>query len=179
MINESIIIRKAWRSELPSLVLFGLSAVAAPVLSAWFPSSIIRGELLTIGTTRLLLDLPLYWLLPVAALLRAIFRVYNVAYVICPEFIESREGILSLRQSITRIRYEDIKSIETDQSVLDRILDVGLVEMATAATGEVEVAMKGVERPKAIQDLVQEERDRKQRQLGARAARDGSRAYNE
>lgn len=156
---ERLVLRKVWRSELFGMILFLGTLIAAPIISSYFPGSVIRGELLRVAGTVYYLRLPLAWLIPATILMTVLWRIYNVCYQIDAKGIEAREGILSLSQSITRIRYEDIRSIETFQTILGRIINVGTVEMGTAATGEVEIRMRGIASPKYFQELIQMRRE--------------------
>ncbi len=163
MVKEKVIIRKVWRSELPRLVLFVVLLVVAPVLSNIFGGSVITGELFSLLGVTYYLSLPLWWLVPAFMLLEVAWRIYNVRYVVDELGIESWDGILSLKQQITHVRHEDVRSIETDQSVLERILDVGEVQIATAATGGVEITFQGVPSPKKMQNWLQAKRDKVQK----------------
>jgi uncharacterized membrane protein YdbT with pleckstrin-like domain len=163
MIERRVIINKVWRSELPRLILFIASLFLAPLFSAQFPPSVIHGELLNIGSQKFYLSLPLFWLVPCAFLINVIFHMYNVWYTVDAKGIEARDGILSVRQVITRIRFEDIRSIETDQSLLERILSVGTVRLGTAATDDWEVYFHGVDNPKKLQRWLLAERDERQK----------------
>ena len=165
MIEGKVVVTKSWRSELWGLVVYVVLLVASPVLSDVVPESVIRGPLFSVGSRTIYLSLPLFWLVPMSALLYLIARMYDVWYVIDRQGIEAWTGILSLRQSITRLRHEDVRSIETDQTVMERLLDVGEVRVATAATDSVEVVFQGVASPKALQAWLQAERDEVQKRL--------------
>jgi len=157
--RRTIVIPKVWRSEVPRLIVLALLAVASVVLSQLFPWSVLTAPIGSIGGYQVSLSLPLFWLLPLMGFFEVAFRIYNVRYLIDARGIEARIGILSLNQSITRIRFEDIRSIETHQTLLERILNVGLIEMGTAASAGVELVFRGVARPKEVQDMLQRERD--------------------
>lgn len=161
MAGRYVVIRKVWRSELALLAAFVLLSIASVMLSKEFPASIIRGELLQLGSSHLVLDLPLLWLLPVSALGLAIQRIYNVRYTMDANGIQTKVGIISLKQTITRIRFEDVRSVETHQSLLERLLDIGSVGVGTAAEAGIEVEMFGIAAPYAVQQLVQKERERR------------------
>jgi uncharacterized membrane protein YdbT with pleckstrin-like domain len=133
------------------------------VLSRQFPGSVMSGEVFRLGSFRLMLSLPLFWLMPLLAFVATASRIYNVRYVIDTRGVEARVGILSLNQRITRVRYEDIRSVETDQTLLGRLLDYGVLEISTAASDAVEVSLEGIAAPKEIQDLLQKEREARQR----------------
>ena len=68
--------------------------------------------------------------------------------------VESAEGIVARNKS--NVRYAHIRSAEVKQGIIDRLLDVGSVELATAGSAEVEIIFKGVLDPVAIQNEVNE-----------------------
>jgi len=167
--NEgSIPIPKVWRSEIGGVVFFLLSVVVGGGLSAYLPGSVIVGEILPLGLSVVYLKLPLFWLIPLTSLIHLLFKMYNVRYQADTRGVEAIVGILSLNQRIIRVRYEDVRSIETDQTVIERLLDVGDVEIGTAGTAGVELTLAGVGAPKEVQDMIQAERDKRQR-LGQRS----------
>ena len=155
ILHRPIVITRAWRSELGRVAFFVVTAVAAPFLSFYFPGSIIAGKMFSIGGTSYWLDLPLFWLVPACALFLAVLKIYNARYIIDEDGVESRDGILSLKQTIVRFRHEDIRSVETDQTILDRMLDTGTLYISTAATGDAESTMSGIRSPKKVQSLLQ------------------------
>ena len=73
-------------------------------------------------------------------------------YKLCVNSVETAEGIVARNKS--SIRYGHIRSAEVKQGVIDRILDVGSVELATAGSSEVEIIFKGIHNPVAIQEEV-------------------------
>jgi len=159
MIEDQTIIPKVWRSEMFRLGFFAVSAIASVPLSRLFPASVLHGEILSIGETRVTLSLPLFWLLPAAALLSALYRIYNVRYAVDKTGIESIKGRLSFSQTTVRIRYEDIRSIETEQSIMERVFNVGTVAIGTAAGAGIEMELQGISSPVLVQRLIQGERD--------------------
>jgi membrane protein YdbS with pleckstrin-like domain len=77
---------------------------------------------------------------------------YGHSYHIGHDQIESRVGIIARR--LQRLEYLKISGVEIDQGVIDRLLDIGRVEIATANTGGVEVQFDGVYNPMAVQEEV-------------------------
>lgn len=159
--KKGVVIPKVWRSELGRLAVYILLSIASVVLSRQFPGSIIYGELITVGSTRVDLGLPLFWLFPVFALMELLFRIYNVRYEVNTRFIEARIGRLSFHQRLVRIRYEDIRGVETSQTLLERFLDIGDVFVGSAATDGMEVKISGIAAPLEVQDMIQSERDKR------------------
>jgi len=163
----SIPIPKVWRSEIGGVVFFIVCIIGAAALSRYLPGTVIVGELVPLGLSVVYLKFPLFWLAPLSCWIHLLFKMYNVRYSADTRGVEAVVGILSLNQRIIRVRYEDVRSIETDQTVIERMLDVGDVEIGTAGTAGVELTLAGVGAPKEVQDMVQAERDKRQR-LGQR-----------
>lgn len=161
--KKGLSISKTWRSEIKSVIAFFFLGALSIWLSHEYPGSVVAGKLFSIGSTTLMLSLPLFWFLPMFALGRALVRIYNVHYVIDQRGIEAHVGILAMNQRITRVRFEDIRSVETDQTIVERALDIGNVEIGTAATSGVEVVFEGVAAPYELQDMILRERDNRQR----------------
>jgi uncharacterized membrane protein YdbT with pleckstrin-like domain len=161
MIKNQVIVAKTWRSEVKRMMIFVVLSVISVYMTHLFPGSVIEGKIITVGDSSLLFALPLFWLMPVGAVGNIIFRIYNVRYVIDSRGIEAKVGILAMNQRITRVRFEDIRSVETEQTMLERILCIGDVEIGTAATGDIEILFQGIAAPTEVQDMIQAERDRR------------------
>lgn len=158
--KTEIVIPKVWRSEIKLIVGFVILGIASIILTQHFPESIISGRLFSVGSAHVELSIPLFWFMPLAALLLGVLRIYDVRYVIDSRGLEARVGILGLNQRITRVRYNDIRSAETEQTIIERMLNVGDVEVGTAATADIEIIFQGVAAPQELQSLIQRERDR-------------------
>lgn len=157
-----VVVRKVWRSELILLGLFAVSLPIAIILSNQIPSSIVTGEVFSFGGRRLMLSLPLFWLVPLGFAGYAAFRIFDVQYLLDGRGVEARVGRLSFSQRINRVRYEDVRSIEIRQTLLQRALGIGNLEIGTAGTSEVELVLRGIGTPSEVQELVQNERDLRQ-----------------
>lgn len=68
--------------------------------------------------------------------------------------VESAEGIIARNKA--NVRYAHIRSAEVKQGIIDRLLDVGSVELATAGSSDVEIIFKGIHDPVATQEEVNE-----------------------
>jgi len=161
--GEVIIIPKVWRSELSLIILFFIFCLASIVLSHEFPRSVIKGELFSLGSSKVMLHLPLFWLLPAGTLGRALFKIYNVRYILDKNGIEGRYGVLWVNQVISRIRYVDIRSAEIQQSLADRLLTVGDVIISSAAKQTIDILFQGIAVPHEVKEVILAERDKRQR----------------
>lgn len=160
MEKSQIVVPKVWRSEYHLIVIFLLLGIASLFLTRYFPGSIVAGRVINFAGWRIDLALPLFWFLPLLSLVMGVWRIYDVRYVVDSRGLESRVGILGLNQRITRVRYNDIRSAETEQTIVGRFLNVGDVEVGTAATSQIEIIFRGVSAPQELQNMIQRERDR-------------------
>ena len=158
-----MIIRKTWRSEWFTLLLFFATSIAAVQLSAVLPMSVIKGDIWRQSDLIIYLRLPLFWLVPFFFLALAFVRVYDVGFTFDPAGIHARYGTISFRRKVIAIRFEDVRAVEILQSLADRILNIGIVEISTSATGGIEVIMEGVSNPQWIQELILNAREQSER----------------
>lgn len=163
MSKDYVIIPKVWRSELKSIALFLIFSAMSIYLSNEYPASIIRGPIIEFETYGIYLWLPLWWMVPAVVLMLTIIRIYNVRYKVDQRGIEMRIGILSFHQRINRLRFEDIRNIEIEQTIIQRILDTGRLEVSTAATGTIEIIMEGIAAPNEVRSMLEREREIRQK----------------
>jgi uncharacterized membrane protein YdbT with pleckstrin-like domain len=155
-----LIIPKVWRSEYPLVITYGLTGIGSVIGSNYFPRTIIHGTLIKLGGFEASLDFPVLWLIPFFVLCTLLFRIYNVRYVLDSRGIDAYDWVLG-PQRVTSIRYEDIRSIESEQSIVGRLLDFGDLEIGTAAQSSIEVVFYGIGSPQEVLQLIQRERDRR------------------
>jgi len=127
------------------------------------PWSLVSGSLITVGGTRLILHLPIFFLVPFCIICLAAVRIYDARYQMDEKGIESRVGILGFTLKVVRISFEDIREIEVNQRIYQRFLNTGEVDIYTAATGHAEISMTGIDDPQRIQRILTTERDRRVR----------------
>jgi uncharacterized membrane protein YdbT with pleckstrin-like domain len=152
------IIRRSWRAELGRILLLAIVCIFAAVVSRLYPSFVVRIGSVSVGSLKVIC-----WLLPLAVVLDVLWRIYNVRYVFERSGIEAREGILALRQRVMRIKFEDVRSVEFDQTLVDRLLNIGVVFIDTIGSTDIEITMNGVASPRDIQRRIIDERERRER----------------
>lgn len=82
-----------------------------------------------------------------------IYRRYSWAYTIDSETIESREGLIA--RKVKSIRVQDLRNINVNQSLIQRILGVGDVEFSSAGGSGIEVVFRGVDKPLEVKTMAQ------------------------
>jgi membrane protein YdbS with pleckstrin-like domain len=82
-----------------------------------------------------------------------IYRRYSWAYTIDSDTIESREGIIA--RKVKSIRIRDLRNINVNQTLFQRIVGVGDVEFSSAGGSGIEVTFLGVDDPLTVKALAQ------------------------
>ena len=154
-----------WRSKLGKLLLFFIFSILAIRLSLEFDEMVIRGELFTIGNTIFFMSMPILMAIPGYILARVLLYIYNCRYIIDERGVEAQIGLVALRLRQIRLKYEDIRGVETQQSIVERILNIGTVEVGSAMTDVIEITMKGIANPRAVQILIGNERDKRLKRI--------------
>jgi uncharacterized membrane protein YdbT with pleckstrin-like domain len=76
-----------------------------------------------------------------------------VTYTITNQRMRIRRGIVSRHVQETRL--ERVQNVNTDQSVIERLLQVGTVDFDTAGTGDSDFAFRGVAQPEKVMAKVE------------------------
>lgn len=81
-------------------------------------------------------------------------------YVVTNERLHIRRGLIARHVQETRL--ERVQNVNTDQSVFERLLQIGTVDFDTAGSGDYDFSFTGVAQPEKVVAAV----DRVQRELG-------------
>lgn len=154
-----------WRSQTLLLIGFVVLCIVGVIASRMIPALVMAGHLFSIGDTTYYLHLPLLILLPGALLGKILVNIYDAKYIIDERGVEAQIGLVSLSLRQPRLRWEDIRGVEPNQTIWERLLGIGSVLIGSAMTQDVEIVMSGVANPRAIQLLIGGERDRRLREL--------------
>ena len=130
----------SWRATL-SFYLKGLVVVAVGVVIAILASG---------GGTAVGVGLALFAILVLVGFLVRI----GTTYTITNQRLHIRRGIIARRTQEARL--ERVQNVNTEQGVLERILQVGTVDFDTAGTTDAEFAFRGVSQPERVVRVVGE-----------------------
>jgi uncharacterized membrane protein YdbT with pleckstrin-like domain len=99
--------------------------------------------------------LPLFGIFPLFVGGILAHRVMNEKLIFHPDYLLFREGVLSWRETSSRIEYQWIREISIKQNLLQKILNVGELRVSTVATQIAsEVTMPGVRDPRKVKDEI-------------------------
>jgi hypothetical protein len=167
-----------WRSQFKNIFLFLITSIITVFGSDWDPElTIIRGPLFSIGGATYYLHLPWLVFLPGFILGKALINIYDADYVIDGRGIEAKIGIVSLTLRQPRLRFEDIRGVEPNQTIWGRIFGIGDLDIGSAMKEDVEITMKGIGNPRAVQLFISGEIERSLKritQTGGSALKAGS-----
>ena len=150
-----------WRAQLGHLLLFFVTCYLTIVVSHWNSKIfVITGELFKINNQVYLLTLPWLVLIPMAVLGKIFLFIFDAKYIIDERGVEAQIGLVSLTLRQPRLRYEDIRGVEPQQNLWERIIGIGAL-LVGRSMEDVEIKMKGVSSPRAIQLLINSERDKR------------------
>jgi uncharacterized membrane protein YdbT with pleckstrin-like domain len=136
----------SWRSVLRFYIIGVAIAAAAAALGA-----LISGTGIAVGAAVAVVAI---------VLLVGFLKRIGTLYVITTERLHIRRGILSRRTQETRI--QRVQNVNTDQSLFERLLQVGTVDFDTAGTDDSDFTFFGVADPREVVIAV----DRAQRAAG-------------
>jgi uncharacterized membrane protein YdbT with pleckstrin-like domain len=88
----------------------------------------------------------------VLVVLVGFIRRISTVYAITNQRLRIKRGILSKRIQQTRI--DRVQNVNTDQSVIDRMLRVGTVDFDTAGTDDSDFTFAGVSNPHRVVEAV-------------------------
>lgn len=157
--------RPAWRSQLGKvfsialgLLMFGFSGQILTLLQI-DRLAILVGDILKIATGDVFplisIAVSLAGLLIAAmAAIRALYFIYSHHYYIGPWGIEANTELISRDQR--RIEYRHIRGVNLRQSVIERLLGIGTLDIATSGAEDSDVQFLGVSNPNKLLGILRE-----------------------
>lgn len=83
-------------------------------------------------------------------------RVVNTRLTVTNERVTFREGILS--KNIREIFLSDIRSVQINQRLLQRLFGTGYIEVASAASAEAEIKINGIPKAYIVKEIIDKHR---------------------
>ncbi len=88
-------------------------------------------------------------------------QVTNIRLTVSNERISFRKGMFS--KNIKEVYLSDVRSVEIDQTVVQRIMKTGRVEISSAASSEAEIIIDGIPDAYEIKTIIDEHRRKNKR----------------
>lgn len=141
--EQAIELRPAWRTYWQGL-LFTLAALLASVI-LYFQDDVGPPWFADMGAS----------VLAIVGLVVGIYTVakrYSWKFTVEGERLFRHEGLIARNQQSIRLR--DLRSVELDQSLLQRLFRVGDLAFYSAGSAEAEVRFTGIYDPVAVRDAI-------------------------
>jgi Bacterial PH domain/Bacterial SH3 domain len=152
-------ISRSWRAEFRLIGIYLVTLVLSIWLSRFLAWTVVVGHLFRLFDRTVFLYLPVLWLIPLNILLYALARKYDASYSFTTTDIEAKTGIMGLNLKKVRVRYEDIKSVQLTQTLEQRLLNIGDIEVSSAATSGIEIRILGIYNPAEIKRFIDNEKN--------------------
>lgn len=111
----------------------------------------------TSGTTKLV-EIAVPLLIGLIMFLLWWLKCKGTTLTVTSERTSCRRGILS--KSVTEVWHQDIRNVQLDQTLLQRILNVGKIGISSAGQAGLEISVSGMPHPDKVKGLIDEHRRR-------------------
>ena len=154
--GKNIIVRQSWLNQFP-LVLVALALeIAIVYITLDFPevaSFSFQIASVTISASYL----PF---IPLFVLAKAALNIYNERLVITPSYLIYVTGRISWSERSSRLEYSHIQEIETIETIAQRLLGIGDLNILPVGAGTRQaILMQGLRHPRAVKDVIRSYRN--------------------
>ncbi|MCB0325882.1 MAG: hypothetical protein KDD69_20025 [Bdellovibrionales bacterium] len=150
-VQGNFVVTESWRNQLVLLAVLIFGTALLIYLTADYPEMFVQ----RIEFGELVLPLPLFPIYALALLALLLHRLLNECFVLAPDYLLYIEGRLSWRRRTIRLYYQDIREIEIDQTLAQRVVNTGNVTVTPLAVGvERTLVVDGVKNPRLLKDLL-------------------------
>ena len=154
--GDNVIVRQSWLNQFPLVLLALALEVAIVYVSIAFP------ELATFSVKlgSITLSASFLPIIPIFVLAKAALNIYDERLVVTPDYLIHVTGRISWREKSSRLEYSHIQEIETIQSIAQRLLGLGDLNILPIGAGNRQaISMKGLKQPRAVKDLIRSLRE--------------------
>jgi uncharacterized membrane protein YdbT with pleckstrin-like domain len=145
-----------WRDN-PSIFMLAPGTALGIILTFGYVALIGQGLIpgdITQHLLRSVIILPVFYL-PLAL---TELRRRNIEYVITNKRVAKKTGIISRHGD--PINASNIQNIKYTQGVVDRLLDIGELQVMTSGRGDVDMRWRSLRHPKSVADIVSDQTDK-------------------
>lgn len=147
------VIRPSWRSALPAACLgAALAAALHYFLRQYGAEGIIFSA--PLGQSVVEVSLPIWPLIFAIFLIRPLIRLIDSVYVIGSHHLYGISGRCSLRMRHVEVPYEDMRGVRIEQTIIERILNLGTIIVWTAAAESAAISMQRIADPEPVSDQI-------------------------
>ena len=138
---------RSWRSVLHYLTPFILFSIVTIGLSNEFPGSVLSTSFSFLNST-FILKLPIFVFIPAALLIRAFYLVYRYKLFVSGDKLIFYNDRSSFRTTSFEMNTDAILFVQLKESIVDRLLGIGNIQVGRFSRGNVEIELKGIAKPR-------------------------------
>ena len=137
---------------IPSYLLALFFTILGLYITAYFEQSVLLIPLsfLDIEFT---LRLPIFLLIVLFILVRPIIQLYDSCYDLSEHHLRITRCRLSIWRRSQEFAFEDLLGVQVSQSIIDRILGVGSIEVGSK-TSEIQIIISGIKDPQEFANQI-------------------------
>lgn len=155
--SPNVVIFRHPLDETPRILLLLLFYAAAIYISIAFPVTVQRIPLGVIFGKELSIGLPLAAIVPIVMMGSIVHSLYDVRYVLTPDYVMEIEGLLSFNERSVRLHYIHIRGMEIERNIFQKMFNIGNLKLGSAiAQGDSDVVLRGVFDPRRYKDIINE-----------------------
>jgi len=106
------------------------------------------------------LQIPYVVLLLLPFFVRPILYLYDAKHFITPKGVVARSGIYSFVTRDMHADFHDISGVSVRQSLFERLINIGTIDVGTAMSANVEIVIEGVDSPSKYADIMDDREER-------------------
>jgi len=123
-------------------------------ITSLFTTFISRIQNYIVLATAMIVLFYMFLILALVLLVRVEYRIWSKRYALTTERVIVSEGIFS--EKFRSTTYDKITDLRLNQSVFDKVLNIGTIGIDTAGTDAIEIKFIGVKNPSYIQNKISE-----------------------
>lgn len=151
--GENLVFTQSWFNQIPLLIAIAL--VTAIVI--YITVSLPYYAFLPIKFQQAIIQIPVLLLLPIILLLKVFYIIHNERFVLTPEYMIHITGRLNWKERTVRLEYTRIQEIEIDQTLLQKLFNLGdVVILPVAGSSTTNIHMHGTSSPREVKDAIRE-----------------------
>lgn len=155
--SPNVVIFRHPFDETPRILLLLLFYAAAIYISVAFPVTVQRVPLGSIFGKEMSIGIPLAAIVPIMMMGGIVHSLYDVRYVLTPDYVMEIEGLLSFNEKSVRLHYIHIRGMEIERNIFQKMFNIGNLKLGSAiAQGDSDVVLRGVYDPRRYKDIINE-----------------------
>lgn len=153
--KENIIVYRSPRSEWPQIVLVLFLCLLVNMAAFSYPGTLYPISFGEFRGTPIGIVIPLLMFFPLVLVGRMFWRLFDQRYVVGLESIVEVTGLASFNTKTTEVYYTNIRAVEIEQTVIQRLLHTGNLKIGALLSNQGDITMAGIRNPEQIKGILE------------------------